>query len=165
MDQVIDCCAGLDVHNHTVAACVRVPGNGRRRRATCADLRHHDGRVDGPARLVGGSSGDPCSDGEHGGLLEAGVLRPGGHVHPDIGEPRPHAERAGPENGCLRLCLDRPIAGVRAAAGQLRAPAGNSRPPRPDALSQESHSGPDPCGQPAAQSPAGRGGEAGLRRQ
>jgi len=31
MDQVIDCCAGLDVHNNTVAACVRVSGNGRRR--------------------------------------------------------------------------------------------------------------------------------------
>jgi len=31
MDQVIDRCAGLDVHNHTVAACVRVPGNGRQR--------------------------------------------------------------------------------------------------------------------------------------
>ena len=31
MEQVIDRCAGLDVHNHTVAACVRVPGNGRRR--------------------------------------------------------------------------------------------------------------------------------------
>ena len=51
------------------------------------------------------------------------------------------------------------------AAGQLRAPTGNSKPPRPDPLSQESHSGTDPYGQPAAQSPAGCGVEAGLRRQ
>ncbi len=32
MDQLIARCAGLDVHKKTVAACVRLPGNGRRRR-------------------------------------------------------------------------------------------------------------------------------------
>jgi transposase len=32
MEQLIERCAGLDVHKKTVAACVRVPGKGRRRR-------------------------------------------------------------------------------------------------------------------------------------
>jgi transposase len=30
MDQLIERCAGLDVHRDTVAACVRVPGRGGR---------------------------------------------------------------------------------------------------------------------------------------
>lgn len=32
MDRVIERCAGLDVHKKTIAACIRVPGKGRRRR-------------------------------------------------------------------------------------------------------------------------------------
>jgi transposase len=35
MDQLIERCAGLDVHKKTVAACVRVPGpQGERRQET-----------------------------------------------------------------------------------------------------------------------------------
>jgi transposase len=35
MDKLIECCAGLDVHKKTVAACVRVPGpHGERRQET-----------------------------------------------------------------------------------------------------------------------------------
>ena len=32
MDRVIERCAGLDVHKKTIAACIRVPGKGKRRR-------------------------------------------------------------------------------------------------------------------------------------
>ena len=32
METLIECCAGLDVHKDSVAACVRLPGSGRRRR-------------------------------------------------------------------------------------------------------------------------------------
>lgn len=32
MDVIIDCCAGLDVHKKTVVACVRTPGQSKRRR-------------------------------------------------------------------------------------------------------------------------------------
>src|SRR6266566_589467 len=84
MEQVFEHVYGLDVHKATIAACVRVPD--ARGKQVQADLWHHDRRSAGAARLARCPRSDPCRDGEHGRLLEAGLLRPRGAYHLPAGE-------------------------------------------------------------------------------
>jgi transposase len=49
MDQLIERCAGLDVHKKTVAACLRVPGPQGQRRQQTRTFTGHDRRAVGAA--------------------------------------------------------------------------------------------------------------------
>ena len=73
MDQLIDRCAGLDVHTKTVAACLRTPGpQGERRQETRA-FPGHDRRAVGAAGLAVRPAGPGGRHGVHRRRLETGV--------------------------------------------------------------------------------------------
>ena len=72
MDQLIERCAGLDVHKATVTACVRVPG--RDWDAAGTHVPDDVWRTPRTTGLVGRASGHPRGDGEHRRLLEADLL-------------------------------------------------------------------------------------------
>src|SRR4029450_956681 len=65
-----------------------------------ADVRDDHGRAVSPARLAGGTRGDARGDGEHGGVLEARVLRARGGLHVSARQCRAH--QAGPGAQDLR---------------------------------------------------------------
>ena len=94
MERVIERCCGLDVHKKTVAACVRVPGPNGARTQHVQTFGTTTARAPGVAGLAGGPRGDARGHGEHGRVLEAGVLRARGGVHLLVGQRRPHRARS-----------------------------------------------------------------------
>ena len=121
MDTMYRCCAGLDVHKETVAACVR--------RVDSA------GRVTREVRTFGTMTGEllKLSDWLMAEGVEAAAMESTGVfwkpiwnilvrlAAADPGQRPAHQERARPEDGCEGLRLDRPVAPVRAASAELRA--------------------------------------------
>ena len=54
MEQLIERCCGLDVHQASLTACVRVPNHEGSHGRGGANLRHHDPRPDRAQRLANG---------------------------------------------------------------------------------------------------------------
>ena len=129
------------------------------------DLRHGDGGPGRPARLAGGPRRDPCRDGEHRGLLEAGLRCPGGTLRADRRQRPPHQGGAGPQDGREGRGVDRRSGPARAGARQLRAAAGDPRAARPGAAAPVAVGGADDGAQPHAQAARDGQHQARQRRQ
>src|SRR5712691_4721965 len=116
---------------HRRGVCARARTE-RQAAAGGADVRHDRRRAVDLARLVAGARGDARGDGEHGGLLEAGVLRARERLHRPARQRRPYQAGPGAQDRRAGLYLDRATAGAWTAAGQLRAASADSGAPRPD---------------------------------
>ena len=143
MDQLIERCCGLDVHRDTVAACVRVPGpNGKRQQhvrtfgTTTADLLALRDWLEahGVTHVAMECTGVYWKPVFY--VLEEAftcLLVNAAHVK----------QVPGRKTDVQGLHVDRPTAGVRAAAGQLRPAGADPRAAGPDAASQGADPGAD----------------------
>lgn len=124
-------CAGLDIHNETVAACVLTPRPGAEPNreieefgTTAADLR----------RLLAWAAGarrDPRCNGIHRGVLEAGVQLSRKRLPVDSGQCASHQAAAGAQDRHGRLRLDRLAAAARIPGSLFRFGGGGAAVARP----------------------------------
>ena len=164
MDVIVERPAALDVHNASVMACVRVPGDGRRRVEHVAEFQTTVRGSAGAARLAGGAPRRAGRDGGDRRVLEAGLGGARGSLRVPAGQRAPRQAGPGPQDRRQGRAMALPAARGRAAAGEPGAAEADPDAPQPDALSQE----PDPRSpardEPAAQGDAGHRDQARLRR-
>ena len=99
MEAIVERVAGVDVGQATVVATVLVGAAHERAQEGDPHVPHRHAGPGRPARLAGGPRRDPCRDGEHRGLLEAGLRCPGGTLRADRRQRPPHQGGAGPQDG------------------------------------------------------------------
>ena len=158
MDNVLTHVAGLDVHQATVVATVRLPGPDR-------DARDDDAGSAGLARVAAGVCRHARRAGEYQRVLKAGVLRPGGRVHAVVDQHAPVAACAGPQDGRAGQRVAGAVAGVRAAARQSGPAAHDPGTARHHAVSGAATAGSQSGGEPALQGAGRRGPETVERGQ
>ena len=156
MDIVVERCAGLDVHKDTVVACVRSPGEGRRREQTIVTfgttteqlLALRDWLVANGVTLVGMESTGVYWKPVYFVLEERGRV---------LGAQRPApAQRAGTQDRRRRRGVDLPAGRARTGAPELRAAAADPRAAQPVPLPPLASRGTDPRRAAARQGPPRR---------
>src|SRR5437016_5093713 len=95
-----------------------------------AHLWRDDGRALAPGRLADRAGGDPRGDGEHRGLVEAGVQYPRGDLRGDPREPAALQGRSGAQDRRPRLRVARPAPRAWAAAREFHPAATHPGAPR-----------------------------------
>ena len=95
MQVVYERCCGIDVHKQTVVACAIVPGADGQAAEGNPHLCDVDRGPGGIGGLVGGAGRHARGDGEHRGVLEAGVQPAGRPVRHPGGQRRAHQALAG----------------------------------------------------------------------
>ena len=160
MDQLIERCAGLDVHKKTVAACVRVPGPQGERRQQTRTFPGHDRRAVGAAGLAVRPPGARGRHGVHRHLLEAGVLPAGGRGRMLAAQRPPPAQRPRPQDRRQGRRVDLPAGRARPGPPQLRATTTDPPAARPDSLPQGRHPGAHPRGPAPGEGARRRGHQA-----
>src|SRR4030095_7363389 len=169
MERQLERCCGLDVHKETVAACVRIGGRSGKAEqhvqtfgTTVGELLVLRDWLGAPrvTHVAMESNGvywrTGCytrGDGEHRRVLEASVLHAGERLHLFARKCRAYQAGSWAEDRRQGLRLDRATPRAWAAAGQLRAASADSRPARPDPLSESLDPRSDPGGQSPAQGP------------
>jgi hypothetical protein len=133
-------------------------------RAGHPDLRDHHPGSPGAPGLAGGPPDHARGDGEHRGVLEAGLLRARRGVHRLLGQPRPHQAGPGRKTDAPRGHPDCAWIAPRLECGLLRGsfvPPAAIRELRDLTRDLEGpHPRPNPGGQPPPQGPGGRGAQA-----
>ena len=77
MEDILDCCCGLDVHKESIVACLLKGPLGRLGQAAARDTRGWN-PIQGSnrtAQLAGGRRLPPCSNGKHRNILVTGECR------------------------------------------------------------------------------------------
>ena len=146
MDQLIERCAGLDVHKKTVAACVRTPGSGGQRQqqtrtfatTTKGLLALRDWLVAAGVSVVGMES--------TGAYWKAVYYRLEDTMACWLAQRPPPAQRARPQDRRRRRRLDLPAGRARPGPPQLRATPTDPGTAQPHPLPQDRDRGAHPRG-------------------
>src|SRR5437868_3658976 len=107
MEVVVARVAGLDVHQDTVMAAVRVPDEKGGRSQTVREFRTFTADLVALRDWLASHRGDPGDDGGHRGVLEATMARPrrSGTLGADAGQRPPRQEPPGPQDRRVRRLL------------------------------------------------------------
>ena len=150
METLIERGCGLDVHKKSVAACVRLPGPKGTRQShvrTCGTMA---------AELAALREWLESQGVTHVAMESTGVYwKPVWVVLEEaftclLVQRGPRQAGPGPQERHAGLCLDRPVAGARALAGELRAAGPDPGTPGSHPLPQAPHRRAHARGQPAA---------------